>query len=212
MTMASANAGTDKRGRGRRPPFDKEAALSVALDLFWRHGYDGVGIAELTKAVGIAPPSLYHAFGSKADLYREVLRRYGSSGVSAEEIDAAPSGYEAARLMLERGIAAVTQPGKPSGCMISSGLLMTAPGNAGLADELRQLRQSSRDALQRRIARDIDAGVLPADTDAAALARYVAVVLQGISVQAVDGAHAGELQAVAASALRAWPRRTGTAR
>jgi TetR/AcrR family transcriptional regulator, copper-responsive repressor len=195
-----------RRSRGRQPTFDRDEALDTALDLFWRHGYDGVSIADLTGAMGIAAASLYHAFGSKADLYREVLRRYGTSGsISLEEIANAPSSFEAVRRMLDGGIAAVTAPGKPLGCMVSSGMLMTSAENAGLAAELKAIRTASRKALERRIARDVKAGVLPAATNAAALARFFATVLQGLSVQALDGATAAELRAVAAAALRAWP-------
>ncbi|WP_207477320.1 TetR/AcrR family transcriptional regulator [Arenibaculum pallidiluteum] len=193
------------RRRGRQATFDRNEALDIALDLFWRHGYEGVSVADLTKAIGIAAPSLYHAFGSKADLYREVLRHYGSNGMSPDEIAAAPSSQDAARLMLERGIAAVTTPGRPLGCMISSGMLMSSPENADLVAELRRLRASLREALQRRIARDVEEGLLPETTDAPSLARFFAAVLQGISVQALDGATAAELRAAAAAALRAWP-------
>lgn len=192
------------RARGRQPTFDRDEALETALDLFWRHGYEGVSVADLTKAIGIAAPSLYHAFGSKADLYREVLRRYGSSGMGPDEIARASSSRDAVRLMLERGIAAVTMPGRPLGCMVSSGMLMTSADNAELAAELKAIRASSREALQRRIARDIEEGLLPDATDAAALARFFTAVLQGISVQALDGATAAELFPIAASALEAW--------
>lgn len=206
MAASRATSGeTSPRTRGRQWTFDRDEALETALDLFWRHGYEGVSVADLTKAIGIAAPSLYHAFGSKGDLYREVLRRYGASGMSSDEIVRAASSYEAARQMLERGIAAVTMPGRPLGCMVSSGMLMTSADNAGLAAELRVIRASSRQALQQRIARDIEDGLLPRATDAGALARFFAAVLQGISVQALDGATAAELYPVAASALKAWP-------
>jgi len=203
-TKTTKNAETP-RARGRQPTFDRDEALDVALELFWRHGYDGVSIADLTKAIGIAAPSLYHAFGSKADLYREVLRRYGTIGITVDEIAAAPTSLEAARQMLARGIAAVTMPGRPLGCMISNGMLMTSAENADLAAELKAIRAASREALRRRIARDIKEGLLPEKTDAAALARLVSALLQGISVQALDGATAAELSSVAALALKAWP-------
>ena len=193
------------RPRGRRPTFDRERALDMALELFWRHGYDGVGIADLTEAIGIAPPSLYHAFGSKAGLYREVLKRYGHVGLSPDEIGAQPSARVAARLLLERGVAAVTAPGRPLGCMVSSGLLMTSPENAGLAEEVRAMRDGQRCALEDRIRRDVSEGVLPTGTNIVALARFISAVLQGLSVQALDGANANELLAVADMALNRWP-------
>ena len=193
------------RARGRPSTFDRETALQTALELFWRHGYEGVSLSDLTTAIGVASPSLYHAFGGKADLYRAVLRRYGADGMSPADVAAAPSAQDAARQMLERGIAAVTRPGRPLGCMVSSGMLMTGSENADLAAELRGMRATLRDALRERIGRDLADGVLPAGTDAEALARFVVSVLQGLSVQALDGASAAELGAVAVVALGTWP-------
>lgn len=207
--MAGSQTKTSKvphRPRGRPATFDREEALDLALELFWRHGYDGVSIADLTAAIGIAPPSLYHAFGSKADLYREALRRYGVGNVKTEEIAAAPSSYEAVRMVLERGIAAVTKPGRPLGCMVSSGLLMTSEENAGLASELKAMRAASRLALEHRVRRDIEEGRLPPETDPGTLARFYSTVLQGLSVQALDGAPVDALRSVVACALKAWPQ------
>ena len=53
------------RPRGRPRALDKDEALETALQLFWRHGYEGTSIAELTAAMGVTPPSLYTTFGSR---------------------------------------------------------------------------------------------------------------------------------------------------
>src|SRR5690606_26423582 len=59
--------------------FDPEQAVAAAQHLFHARGYDAVSIADLTDALGINPPSLYAAFGSKGGLYRRVLDRYGET-------------------------------------------------------------------------------------------------------------------------------------
>ena len=82
---------------------------------------------------------------------------------------------------------------------------MASPESAELAAELRAMRTALRQALQRRIERDVEDGCLPDVTDAATLARFIAAVLQGISVQALDGASAAELRPLLASALAVWP-------
>lgn len=65
------------RGRPRR--FDPEAAVATAQRLFHEKGYGALSVADLTKALGINPPSFYAAFGSKAGLYARVLDRYAST-------------------------------------------------------------------------------------------------------------------------------------
>ena len=61
---------------GRPREFDLDRALDQALEVFWRNGYEGSSIAELTEAMGINPPSLYAAFGNKEGLFRRALDRY----------------------------------------------------------------------------------------------------------------------------------------
>jgi AcrR family transcriptional regulator len=197
------------RPRGRQATFSRKEALEIALNLFWRHGYEGVSIAALTQSIGIAAPSLYHAFGSKEDLYREVIRSYQGMGLSASQIAECSSSFEATRRVLEFGIASVTRSKRPSGCMVSSGLLMVSSEYAELACDIRKERAKLRVALQKRIEKDIRTGAMDSSVDAAGLARFYATILQGISVQAIDGATPSELTAVMEVALRSWP---GTAR
>lgn len=180
------------------------------MELFWRHGYEGVSIARLTEAIGIAPPSLYAAFGSKADLFREVVTLYEERAKSGASTCVEASTLRVVEATLRDGVRKATQLGRPQGCLISSGLLAAGPEHADLAEDLRQRRTSTREALRARIQEDVDAGRLPRGTDADGLARFYVSVLQGISVQARDGATADELGAVVEAALRAWPSADGS--
>ncbi|MBY3195171.1 TetR/AcrR family transcriptional regulator [Rhizobium laguerreae] len=67
-----------RRGRPRR--FDPEEGVAVAQRLFLAQGYDAVGVADLTEALGINPPSFYAAYGSKAELFKRALNRYSETG------------------------------------------------------------------------------------------------------------------------------------
>src|SRR5512143_3958779 len=61
---------------GRPRAFDRDQALDRALDVFWRKGYEGASICDLTEAMDINPPSLYAAFGNKEEVFRKALDRY----------------------------------------------------------------------------------------------------------------------------------------
>ncbi len=75
--MISTNK-SKPRGRPRR--FDTQEAVATAQALFHEHGYDAVSVADVTKALGINPPSFYAAFDSKAGLFARVLDRWSETG------------------------------------------------------------------------------------------------------------------------------------
>lgn len=68
------------RTRGRPRAFDADDAVAKAQQLFHAKGYDAVSVADLTRTLGINPPSFYAAFGSKAALYARILDRYAETG------------------------------------------------------------------------------------------------------------------------------------
>jgi AcrR family transcriptional regulator len=75
---------------GRPRAFDPEAALDAALEVFWRQGYEGTSLAELTEAMGINRPSLYASFGNKEQLFGAALDRYftGPGAYAADALEA----------------------------------------------------------------------------------------------------------------------------
>ena len=186
--------------RGRPRGFDRSAALETAMLLFWERGYAAVSIADLTAAMGITTPSLYAAFGSKARLYREALQRYATM----EEPWVAPLGATAIQVLtsfFDRAVRVATRKGRPHGCMVSSGFLERAPEDAGLAEESRRLRQAIQAMLASVIRDGVRRGELPSTVDADMHALYLNAVLEGLTVQARDGATAKRLRAVATMAL-----------
>ncbi|AUX40992.1 TetR family transcriptional regulator [Sorangium cellulosum] len=196
--------------RGRPRAFDRDTALDAALQVFWRHGYDATSLSELTAAMKISPPSLYAAFGSKKGLFLEAVdlyaRRYGEGARRA--LEDAPTAKAAVTHLLMQSAAIFSAPAHPFGCFIALGAVNCAPGSAEVEAALRERRAASGAALRERIARGIEDGELPPGTDAAALARFYGAVIQGMSVQARDGASREALESVARAALLAWPARS----
>ena len=192
--------------RGRRREFDRSAALEKALVLFWRFGYEGVSIADLTSAIGIAPPSLYAAFGDKAALYREVLALYSSwAEVSIKEFQREGPIRELVDDLLRKTADAATDPKFPAGCLVTTGLLHTAPEHRSLAKRVADMRTQRARAIADRLQKAIDAGELPKSVDARSMADFLSAISQGIMLQARDGALRSALHAIVDTAMKALP-------
>jgi AcrR family transcriptional regulator len=168
-------------------------AVDTAMRLFRRYGYEGVSIADLTSAIGIAPPSLYAAFGSKAGLYRETLDRYSVLPGALDGVNGAKTLKDAVAGLLEGAIRAVIT--EERGCMISTGLIEGAAEHEELARELAVRRRDLRDGMANALSRWLDQPL------AEQTASYLLAVQQGISVQARDGVSVDELRNIAEQAV-----------
>lgn len=195
------------RKTGRPLSFDRTQALDLAMDVFWRHGYDATSISVLTGEMGITAPSLYAAFGDKHHLYLEALDRYmHRPGLELEPLLArTPTAYDAVNYMLMGAAKQQTRPDRPLSCMLMSARVNT-PAESPLDQCIIALRNNVLDLIEKRIRRGIDEGDVPSHASASEMASFYLMVLQGMSVRARDGAGEQELLALARHALRCWPR------
>jgi AcrR family transcriptional regulator len=187
------------RPRGRPRAFDRDAALRLARQTFWRLGYEGASICDLTEAMGITPQSLYAAFQSKAELYREALAHYRRTDGAFiwRALDEEPTAAAGFRRALAEAAHQYARPDQPGGCMVSTGTVACAEEHRPVAEYVMEMRQETRDRFCARIRRGIEAGDVPADIDIPAIARFAQAALQGMSIQARDGASEAELTAIA---------------
>jgi AcrR family transcriptional regulator len=195
---------------GRPREYDTEKALDEAMEVFWRHGYEGATIAELTAAMGINPPSLYSAFGSKEGLLKAALDRYSQKRDEAmREVLSAPTAHEAVKRLLLRLADMQTDSKNPPGCLLVAGGLACGAGAENVPFELAARRAQTEEQLRDRFVRAKQDGDLPAGTDPAALARYLSAVIVGMGVLASSGASREELREVALMSLAAFDKKSG---
>jgi AcrR family transcriptional regulator len=194
---------------GRPRAFDTDEVLDRALKVFWRKGYEGTTLPDLTRAMGINRPSLYAAFGNKEALFRKVLDRYavGPAACVHAALEEPTARRVAERLLLD-AVDLVTNPKHPGGCLAVHGALACGDEAQVIRQELITRRATRETAIRRRLQRARAAGDLPAAASPADLARFLTTMIQGIAVQAASGASRAELRRVAKTALRAWPSKT----
>jgi AcrR family transcriptional regulator len=199
------------RRRGRPRTLDRNVGLDVAARLFWEHGYEGTSIADLTAAMGVTPPSLYATFGSKEELYRQALdhaiERESKTRMDALQSDM--SAYEALSFYLHDVATSISRPDDPRGCIVSTAVVQRAAENETVAKSVTARREAAIKAIRERFDRAVSEGELAAGTDTDSLARFYGAFVQGMSVQACDGACTERLRRLVDIALSAWPGSRG---
>lgn len=201
------NAQKGNRSKGRPRSFDREKALTQALDVFWRRGYEPASINELCTAMGINAPSLYATFGNKASLFLEAVRFYEAKYWDAptkkfmDGTNLSQDFYdffrETARILLS--------PDSPCGCMVVLAAINVSEDAKEVTNSIRELRFVAKDQFAKRLMRGISEGQLPAGTDVPALAGAFNAMLEGLSIQARDGLSPSELERIAVHAVRLLP-------
>src|SRR5208282_1987722 len=147
---------------GRPRSFDIDRALNRALQVFWRKGYEGTSLSDLTKAAGVNRPSLYAAFGDKEALFRKVLDRYfnGPAAYTQEALKEPTARAVVERLL--RGAAELNAaPRNPGGCLMVQGALACGEAGDSIRQELVACRAAGEASLRRRLQRAKSGGDLP---------------------------------------------------
>ncbi|MGB3768488.1 MAG: TetR/AcrR family transcriptional regulator [Phormidesmis sp.] len=170
-----------------------DKAVSQAMDLFHQNGYDGVGIAELSKTIGITAPSLYAAFGSKRELFRQVLQHYAQTQGSwlPKALAEGDSLERSIALLFSKAAEVYSADPQRPGCLVIDGARNC--GDAEVCELAAQMRRVARETVRDLIstATNLEA------SEAGALADYVAMILVGLSGSARDGVAVETLRASA---------------
>lgn len=200
--------------RGRPRTFDRDEALSAAMKLFWKKGYEGTSLEELQSAMGaISPPSFYAAFGSKERLFFEVVERFNKTIGSrpVEALEGRPTAREGVEAMLHEAVDVFCGRDTPHGCPVILGGVHCAPASKAVQDKLRQSRLQVPNVFRKRLVRAVAEGDLP-DVDLTPLVSFYATFFLGLPMRAHDGASRDELLAAVSAAMAAWDQLIAPAR
>lgn len=195
-------ATTKERGRPRK--FDRDQVLRLAMEVFLDRGYDGASVGDLTAAMGINAPSLYAAFGCKEALFREALDLYVTAA-GPRTRDELHKRDITARAAVEAMLReAARRFGEGRGCLVVLGATHRTADNEAIFQDLAERRSETQALIRRRLKQGVTDGDIAASVDISTVAAFYATVLNGLSLQARDGASRKQLLGVVDCAMKAW--------
>lgn len=194
---------------GRPRTFDRDAAITQAMHLFWEHGYDSTSLSQLKANMGsgISAPSFYAAFGSKEALFKEVMTRYlNSHGRVTESLfDTHLPPREAIERTLRSSAKMQCEPDHPRGCLVALGLMSASSAQAvAISAPLAEARARNRAGFMACVERAIREGELAAQTDPRALSTMFESFLLGLTTLARDGVAHAVLDAAITQVMSTW--------
>lgn len=180
---------------GRPRGFNQDAAVEIALDAFWRDGFEACSVKALSERLGITRSSFYNAFESREALFDLALQAYRERSpdrtLQREPPDAP------ARQVLTRGFReicrALADETTPSGCLVANTIAELGGTAHPVAAALRELMLGRVKWVERLLERGVARGELPGDMEAAGVALAVVNTMLGLNIMAKASADEGRL-------------------
>lgn len=205
---AIKNERQSKNGNFGRPRgFDRDDALRIALNVFWRHGYEQTSMALLASEMGIALPSIYCAYGNKAHLFLEALRYYQKIYWDPlyEEYRLAPDIHDGTAHFFREAAGILLAPNAPCGCVIVMGFLNLPENEPELHKAIAERREHTRRMFRNKLKEAAEKGQIPAACDIPGIAGALHNFFEGLSIQARGDLCLSELLAIAEKGVRLLP-------
>ncbi len=177
-----------KRPRGRPKGFIPDEALDRAVEMFWEHGYEGVDVDRIARAVNVTKPALYRAFGDKSTLLLRAVERYaltyGAPRMAA--FQAEPDIHKAVTGFCEATVDTATGDAC-GGCMMAAAALGQSERVTEIRFYLAQRLAEAADIFTKRFEKEIRAGRLTRTPSAKVRSRVLVDLLQGLQLRAKVG-------------------------
>jgi AcrR family transcriptional regulator len=188
---------------GRPIGFDKDAALEVAMLLFWKRGFEGTSMTDLTQAMGLNPSSIYAAFGDKHALFSLAVKRYMKTRAQyATKALEQPTLKKVIRALFDSTVAFLTTPNHPSTCMTLAGAVGCSVEASPARDMMTEIRKQNEAAMRERFLLAQKSRELSKDINVDDYTRYLSTIIAGLSIQAANGSTKAELKRTAQMALQ----------
>lgn len=165
--------------RDRRPPYDVERLLSVAVGVFIERGYDATSMEDLARAAGITKSTIYHHVEGKEQLLRLALDRALDALFALTDDEGAGEGTLRAVERLERLIGGMVEVLVAHLPYVT--LMLRVRGNT-VTERYALARRREFDQLMRRLVAEAAAdGDIRGDLDLAVVERLVTGMINSLT-------------------------------
>lgn len=170
----------------RPQEFDTAEALSAAMHVFWRKGYEATSLADIMAATGLSKSSLYAAFGDKRSLFLAALSSYQAERMAfmQQVLEDGRPARQSIESFFRDAVAHIADPAQSSGCMTANEAVELAPHDADVQRLVAEDFQALDDAFTRAVTRGQADGSIASHEDPRKLARFLVVGFQGLQVMA----------------------------
>lgn len=197
----------DTPARGRPREFDRDAALNAALEVFWRKGYMQTTLGDLCAAMGIRPPSFYCAFGTREDIFLEIVAHYKKTywDKALERLMRERDIFRAWGNFLEDAVRIYMRPGLPKGCFVDVSTMGLDHGETRITEALASLDRETEALFRKRLMLAIEAGELPPESNVPAIVGALTAFMKGVALLARRDVCQAELVEIARRGLALLP-------
>jgi AcrR family transcriptional regulator len=171
---------------GRPKNFEPDVAVAQAMETFWSNGYAGTSPADLAEATGVGKGSLYHAFGSKRELFGRALDLYGRAGSELTDAYLNEPGTAKERIRAYLVLLVETDLSGPvrRGCLAANTALELGGRDEEALRAVRRMTDETIRLFAERIRRGQREGDVAPEVDADAQAHFLMNTIVGLRVMA----------------------------
>lgn len=176
------------RPRGRPQGFIRDEALDRAVEMFWEHGYEGVDVERIARAVNVTKPALYRAFGDKSTLLLKAVERYAMTYMASlmAAFHAEPDIHRAVAAFCE-AVVNNTSSESRGGCMMAAAAMGHSERVAEIRSYVAKGLTATADMFAKRFEREMRAGHLTRTPSARVRGRALVDLMQGVQLRAKTG-------------------------
>ncbi|MFI2744536.1 TetR/AcrR family transcriptional regulator [Zhouia sp. PK063] len=168
----------------RQREFDEAKVIEIAVNLFWKKGYNAVSTQDMVEAFGISRSSMYSAYKSKRDIFILALLQYRNSSAKKmiTTLNEGTSFKATIKKLLSQFIEETISDVDNKGCFIVNTAIELAAHDDEILEILREHRKDIISALTTAIEKGINSGEIVTEQHPKAIANYFYSFINGLRV------------------------------